>query len=239
MIHVNLLPPAFRPIKRTPLPHLLSLLVLCAAIAAMAFLFLQVRAQMSATERKLAETEASIQSLRAIIADYEELKKQEVQLRAKVTVIEEILDNRIIWSEWIHRLLELMPDNIWLERVWVSMTETKQEQIVRNEKGEIEIDPRTKREKTEVVTTREFRLNVHGYAKEDDLGNKDVNPFITNTKSDPEFSSIFHHRQARVADTTFNGRPVREFTLQYSIDPGGLKQDEANLATVDTEEPAK
>jgi hypothetical protein len=214
------------------------LAVLALALVAMVFLFFQVRGQISSTDRELAETEAAIQSLRGIIAEYEQLKREEALLRAKVSVIEEILDNRIIWSEWIHRMLELMPENVWLERVWVSMSENRQEQIVRDEKGEVVRDPRTGREKTEVVTTREFRLNVQGYAKEDDSGIKDVNPFINNTKSDPEFSAIFNHQLARVADTEYSGRSVRKFTLQYSINPKGLKQLEGEAAP-GTEEAAK
>lgn len=225
MIKINLLPPQLRPIKRSPLPHLISLVFLALALGAMALVYLNTRDAVSAIENRQAEIASRLQALQAVTDEYKRLEAEEKVLQSKVAVIEEILQDRIIWSEWLSSLIELMPENVWLGRVWVSLREIVREEVVIDPaSGQPVRDPRTGRDKVETVREREYRLNLSGYVKEDDQGNRDVTPLILNTQRDPEFSRVFEHKDARYEDTDFNGAPVRKFTLEYGINSGGGKE---------------
>lgn len=227
MITINLLPHSLRPIKRTPLPHLLSLAFLVLAVGVMAYLYMDGHGAVQSIQYRQAEIAVRLQSLQAVTDEYERLKEEELRLQSKVGVIEEILLDRIIWSEWLSRLIELMPENVWFQRMWVSLREVVREEVVIDPAtGQPVRDPRTGRDKVETVRDREYRLNLSGMVKEDDLGNRDVTPLILNTQRDLEFSQVFEHKDARYEDTDFNGAPVRKFTLEYGINSGaGRKQE--------------
>lgn len=222
MILINLLPHDLRPIKRTPLPHVLSLLVLVASLVAMGFVFLSVRGVMAGEQGRLDKINARLKELEPIREDYKRLKNEEKTLRAKVEVIEAILEARIIWSEQLDRLVTLTPDNVWYERVWVSLEDDTREVVVLDEKTRRPlIDPRTNREKVETIKTKEHRLHISGYAKTDENGRTDITPLLNNLRSDSQFASTFPFKDARYEDTIFSGYPVRKFTSDYRITPGG------------------
>lgn len=222
MIFVNLLPHDLRPIKRTPLPHLLSLLALAGALAAMGIVFLSLQAEKSGKQAQLDKINARLKELEPIREDYKRLKEEEKTLRAKVEVIEAILEARIIWSEQLDRLVKLTPENVWYERVWVSLEDDTREVVVLDEKTKQPvIDPRTNKEKVETIKTKEHRLHISGYAKADDNGRTDITPLLNNLRTDVQFSSTFPFKDARSEDTAFGGYPVRKFTSDYRITPGG------------------
>ena len=222
MILVNLLPQEQRPIKRTPLPHLLSLLALVGALVGMAAVFLALQAEKAGEQARLDKINARLKELEPIREDYRRLKAEEKTLRAKVEVIEAILEARIIWSEQLDRLVTLTPENVWFERMWVSVEEDTREVVVLDEKTKQPvIDPRTNREKVEMIKTKEHRLHFTGYVKPDADGNKEISPLLDSLRNDPKFSAIFPFKDARYEDTEFNGYPVRKFTSDYRITPGG------------------
>jgi Tfp pilus assembly protein PilN len=135
MIVVNLLPEELRPIKRTPLPHLASLLVLVLAIGAMGLLFLAKIGEISDTNAKLATAEQELDALKEIVEDYNALSAKKQQLENKINVIQEILADRIIWSEQLHELSTLTPENFWYERIRVTSKTVREERVVIDEKN--------------------------------------------------------------------------------------------------------
>ncbi len=220
MIIVNLLPHALRPVERSPLPHALSIIALAAAVAAMGYLFLDQRQAIASRNDHLTGIQQELQRLEGVIADYERLKDEEQRLQAKVEVIEDILQNRIIWSEVLAHLLELTPDNFWYERIWVSLEEQTLRQVVTDEEGNTVIDERTQRPEVEIIRTKEHRLNLRGYVKETEEGRYSVSPLILQTQLDPVFADMFPYESLTMDDMEYNGYPVRQFTLQYSIRSG-------------------
>lgn len=222
MILVNLLPHDLRPIKRTPLPHVLSLLALAGALVAMGIVFLSLQAEKSGKQAQLDKINARLKELEPIREDYKRLKSEEKTLRAKVEVIEAILEARIVWSEQLDRLVKLTPENIWYDRVWVSLEDDTREVVVLDEKTrQPVIDPKTNREKVETIKTKEHRLHISGYAKTDENGGLEITPLLNNLRSDSQFATIFPFKDARYEDTAFGGYPVRKFTSDYRITPGG------------------
>lgn len=222
MIRINLLPKEMRPVKRTPLPHLASVLALVLALLAMGYFFFDMRAKIVAEQDRLANIESELKKLEAIREDYQRLKGEEKKLRAKVDVIEEILKDRIVWSEQLDRLVTLTPENVWYDRIWVSLEVDQREVVVLDEKTrEPVIDPKTNRPKVETIKTNEHRLHISGYVKADESMRIDVNPLLNNTRADAQFAAVFPQKNPRFEDTEFNGVDVRRFTMDFGINAGG------------------
>ncbi|MBP8129626.1 MAG: hypothetical protein KA184_08580 [Candidatus Hydrogenedentes bacterium] len=222
MIRVNLLPEHLRPVKRTPLPYLASLLVLVLAIAAMGYVFMMMRGRIVDEQDRMANIESDLKKLAAIREDYLRLKEEEKKLQAKVDVIEEILKDRIVWSEQLDRLVTLTPENVWYDRIWVSLEMDQREVVVVDEKTrEPVMDPKTNRPKVEIIRTNEHRLHLSGYVKADESMRINVNPLLNNTRSDAQFAAVFPQKNPRFEDTEFNGFPVRRFTMDFGINAGG------------------
>lgn len=222
MIVVNLLPEELRPIKRTPLPHLLSLLVLVLVVAGMGLVFLGKVAEIRSAKNKLAETEQQLDDLRAIVDDYNALSTKKQQLENKINVIQEILDDRIIWSEQLHELATLTPENFWYERIRVTSKTVREEIVVVDEKtGAPVIDPKTKLEKTTTVNVKRPMLEISGYVINNEEGSNQIYPLTFKTTEDPEFSSIFILDRPQITDAEYNGYQVRGFVLEYKIEAGG------------------
>lgn len=222
MIRVNLLPEHLRPVKRTPLPYLASLFVLVLAIAAMGYIFMMMRGRIVDERDHMANIESELKKLAAIREDYLRLKEEEKKLQAKVDVIEEILKDRIVWSEQLDRLVTLTPENVWYDRIWVSLETDQREVVVVDEKTrEPVMDPKTNRPKVEIIRTNEHRLHLSGYVKADEGMRINVNPLLNNTRSDAQFAAVFPQKNPRFEDTEFNGFPVRRFTMDFGINAGG------------------
>lgn len=222
MIVVNLLPEDLRPIKRTPLPHLLSLLVLVFVIVGMGFMFIAKSREIGATNEKLAQAQSDLNDLKDVVEEYNALSDKKQKLENKITVIQEILSDRIIWSEQLHRLAALTPDNFWYKRIWVTFKSVREEHVVINEKtGKPEIDKRTKKEKVKRVTVKRPMLELSGYVINNEEGSNKINPLTFNTTEDPEFSKIFTLDRPQIIDAEYNGYAVRGFVLEYKINAGG------------------
>ena len=141
MIIINLLPENLRPIKRTPLPHLLSLLVLFVALGALAFLFVSKTAEIAGKRGELQAAEAELEGLRDIVEEYNALSAKKQQLENKINVIQEILSDRIIWSEQLHKLATLAPENFWYKRIRETSKSVPVEEVVIDAKtGQPELD---------------------------------------------------------------------------------------------------
>ena len=222
MIVVNLLPEELRPIKRTPLPHLASVLVLVLAIGLMGLLFLAKIAEISDTNAKLATAEQELDALKDIVEDYNALSAKKQQLENKINVIQEILADRIIWSEQLHELSTLTPENFWYERIRVTSKTVREERVVIDEKtGQPVVDPKTKVEKTIKVNVKRPMLEISGYVINNDEGSNQIYPLTFSTTEDKEFGSIFVLDRPQITDAEYNGYAVRGFVLEYKIETGG------------------
>jgi cell shape-determining protein MreC len=220
MIIINLLPQELRPIKRTPLPHLLSVLVLIAALAGMAFMFLTVTRNISNANSELAKANEELEGLRDTVEEYNALSEKKQQLENKISVIQEILSDRIIWSEQLHRLSELTPDNFWYKRIRETSKTVRVERV--------ELDPKTGEEvkdkdgKPKIVKENVKRpvFEISGYVINNEQGSSRINPLTYNTTQDEAFSKIFTLDSPNITDAEYNGYAVRGFALEYNIATG-------------------
>lgn len=221
MIYVNLLPPDLRPIKRTPLPYLVVTALIIGAIFFLASTWMRLYAEVSNYDKLIAEADAELAELQVVVDEYNALSRQKLSLQDKVSVIEEILDDRKIWSKHLQRIAELTPDNYWYDRIQVvSKTKTERSQKMNKETGEVELDKDGKPQ-YETIRVKRPVFEVSGYVIKDDQGEDKVYQLTETTTNDPEFTAHFKLDRASLEDTEFEGYQVRGFTLEYIILQGG------------------
>lgn len=218
MIVVNLLPFHLRPIKRTPIPYILSVALALVALGGCASLFLANFSKQLDVDSQIAAANAEYDSLKETVEEYNQLEQKKIALADKVAVIQEILEGRKIWSEHLHRLAELTPKNIWFSQI--RLTTVSDKEIVPK------IDPKTQKQvinaktklpETVVQTVKRPVLEVSGYIINDEQGRANLYQLLNNTSADPSFSQHFEIFSPDIVDTEFEGFMVRSFTLQYLI----------------------
>lgn len=240
MITINLLPAELRPIKRTPLPHIASLALLLLTVAAVGHLWWSKQGEIREQEKIYAQKEAAYNALKEIEAKYEDLIKKKEQLQARVEVIREILKDRTIWSEQLHILTSLMPENVWLSGIRETtkrVTETVMQEVPAS--GQRAATPPaagaapgtpggapTEKKAVKVTVTKPF-LEVQGYARPTEGGGDEVNPFIRSLQEDPRFSKKFSLDRTTLSfKDDPQGNRVRSFTLEFEIlSPTEEKED--------------
>lgn len=218
MIKINLLPYDLRPITRTPLPHIISLAVLAVSLVFMGHTFLTLNSEASGISKEIAAQQSALDLLDATVSEYEQLQEQKQQLQTMVQTIQTILKDRTIWSEHLHQLTTLTPDNIWYKRVRLLSRRMTEERVELNSKtGKPVIDKKTNEPKMTRVNITRYVLEISGYAIDDEAGLNSTATLAANTTVDPEFSKAFKLITSKIGDTEFNGFQVREFVFEYLV----------------------
>lgn len=219
MILINLLPEELRPIKRTPVPYIISGGALIGAVAGMVLLFLSGLATQSSLKAELKKNNDELAALKPVVDEYNQLQEEKVNLRDKIETIQQILSDRKIWSEHLHQLATLTPENVWYSQIRVyQKPDKKTVQKIDPKTQKPEIDPKTNQPKTEIKNIKVPVLEVSGYVVNDATGTANVAPLSEATSKDPEFSKHFKFENvSKLEDTEFKGFSVRSFTLQYQI----------------------
>ncbi len=235
MIHINLLPEEFRPVKKSILPYFLSLIVIILGIILFISIYItlhQKALRLESQKTKLQEEynsstrlkneEGEFITLAGIVDEYRKLDKKKQELEKRVAVIQEILSDRIIWSENLYQLALLTPDNVWYERIRITWQTFPEKVIKRDPKtGKPVLDPRTKEPQTEQKNVKRPILEITGYVINDEHGERQISPLIENTTNPekaPNFVKQFTLMRPRIEDTEFGGFSVRKFTLEYLIE---------------------
>ena len=217
MILINLLPEELRPIKRTPLPHLLSIAILVAAIVGSGLMFFQTFSKTVSLKRDIAQTEQELDSLSAIVDEYNQLGERKLELQDKVSTIEEILLDRKIWSRHLHRLAQLTPENFWYSGIKETSQTFRENVIKRDPKtGQPVMDKKGEPE-MEIATVQKPVLEISGYIINDEEGRANLNELLQATTEYPEFNANFELFRPSIEDTEFNGFNVRGFTAEFEI----------------------
>lgn len=218
MININLLPRELRPVQRTPLPHILSLLVLAAALAYMGNNYLGLSMKLNSVRHQAENAKIELAALESTVQEYNALMDQKQFLMQKIGAIQEILKDRTIWSEQLHQLVTLTPENIWYQRIRVTSRKFMEEQpSVDKRTGRPEIDPKTGQPKTVRVPVDRPVLEISGYAVGDETGMSSTASLAENTTADEAFAKLFTLYTSKITDTEFDKFPVREFTFEYLI----------------------
>ncbi|MEA3364990.1 MAG: hypothetical protein U9Q79_05060 [Candidatus Hydrogenedentes bacterium] len=221
MITINLLPKHLRPVKRTPIPHILSILVLVAAVVAMGLVFVTVRAQLIVVRNQLAGVNQELGELQGIVDEYDQLLKEKARVADKIKAIEEISSDRIIWSRQLYNLSRLAPDNLWYTEIAVATKKGQKTEPMIGQDGKVVLDPATKQPRMGTVNIDIPVLRVSGYVIETPDGRLDTGSFARATEKDEEFFALFQFEPPRVQDTVYEGYRVREFTFEFVIRKGG------------------
>ena len=217
MIRINLLPHALRPVKRSALPHILSLAVLLLVMSVLGALFMGELGTLAAEGRNLEKAREDLAKLESVVAEHNSLIQEKVQLQDKIETIQKILADRTLWSEWLHQLASLTPENIWYSRVRLLTRKFQVERQKLDKKGQPEMDVKTQRPMMEKITVDRSILEVTGYAIEDESMEKNVSKLADSTTIDPKFSEKFTLYTSKIEDTDFEGFAVRKFTFEYQI----------------------
>ncbi len=213
MIRVNLLPYHLRPIKRTPVPYILSVAVLLLAVGAMAAVFLGIQGQVAVKQAELDGILNKLSDLQAVVDEYNDLENKKEQLASKIATIDEIVRDRIIWSRQLWNLSRLAPDNFWYREIRVGTKQFREKVPT--------FDKATKKTVMKDISVSKPILTVSGYVVATEETGVSMSPFARATEQDEEFSSLFQLETSSLKDTEFEEYPVREFSLEYVLTPGG------------------
>ncbi len=207
MITVNLLPYHLRPIKRTPLPYILSVLILVLAIGAMGSLWVYTQAGIVGKRAELDRHKKELEGLQAIVDEFKRLTKQQMELADKIAIIQDIVSDRVIWSRQLFNISRLTPDNFWYSAITEKERSTQETKTVFNKE--------TGKQETKAVTVKQRVLELGGYVITGSDGSNDIYPLTFNMEQDPEFAGMFQLSLPKLVDTEFKGYRVRSFNLEY------------------------
>lgn len=209
MIQVNLLPEELRPIKRTPIPYIISVLILAGAIAGMVYMYNNTQSIIQGHQDLAAQYQSEFAGLESVVTKYNEMVSLKRTLSQKIATIDEIVKGRVIWSQQLFNLSDLLPENVWLSEIEVTTERRRETQMV--------VDPNTKeRVPKDVIVPRKVLL-VSGYVNQGEEGNNSVNPLVNAVETNEDFANMFLLVPFRFEDTEFNGYQVKGFELEFDI----------------------
>lgn len=212
MIRINLLPHHLRPIKRTPVPYFLSVLLLLLAVATMGLLWMSNSTTILEKDVQLQNHRTQLEKLQPIIDEMKELTKQEATLKVRIKVIEEIVKDRIIWSRQLWNISRLAPPNVWFSDISLSERTTQEATMVPN--------AATHTVEQKMLPVKHSYLVLKGYVTVGGADQTaDIYPLTFQLAKDEEFSELFTLDQPKIVDTLYNEHPVKAFTLEYQIMP--------------------
>jgi len=243
MIRINLLPEQFRPEKKSILPYFLAVVVFVLGLILISYFYfslyqknLQIEVQKDKLQKEydsptnLRNEDGEFITLSGIVNEYRKLDRKKQELEKRVAVIQEILSDRIIWSENLFLLANLTPENVWYDRIRVTWQTFREKVIKLDPKtGKPVLDPKIKEPQFEQKSVKKPILEITGYVISGEQGERQISPLIENT-TDPEKASYFVKQftllRPQIEDTEFNGFSVRKFTLEYLIEAKpGVKND--------------
>lgn len=234
MIHINLLPDHLRPIKRTPLPYIISVLVFCVCILAVAGSFLAIQASILGERTALANSKEVLSDpgLQEIVQESNRLERLKEDLDLRRSIIEEIVSDQIVWSKRLWQLSELTPENVWYSKI--------EEDIGKFTEDVLELDPNTGKMRTVSKPMSRQILRVEGYVVPGADGNSSVTPLTDNltatidltlseelqASDDPavhadSFGNHFVLDSPTFEDEDFEGYAAKSFKLEFIINPRG------------------
>lgn len=224
MIAINLLPHHLRPIKRTPLPYILSALFLLLVLLASASVWISTKAAIANKENILAQHKEEMDGLKAVVAESNGLVNEKKQLKAKTDTIQEIVRDRIIWSKQLWKLAQLAPENLWYDGISVETVSRQQTKEVVEETTNPKTNVKEKKTVQKQETVQVPILKVSGSVIPGPDGSSDVSPFLLITAKDPEFSSMFRIDDQELKNEVVDGRQTKHFVLSFMILSGGAKK---------------
>jgi len=217
MIDINLLPDELRPRPRSPLPHLMTVVLAVAVVLYCLISFVGKWQTISTFEKRVAELDKQIAEVHESAEAVKKLEAENRLLSAKQVAISTIMSDRIVWSKVINVLTELVPDAVWLSDL-----------VVTSKSIPVQVpNPDTQAvQKTVTQYVMSRKLEVTGYAlsPREEEGVNHVGRFVSamENEKDPnynqEFAALFNNPTPQsVEDKDFEDTPVKEFKIWCDI----------------------
>lgn len=208
MIQVNLLPQELRPVKRTPIPYIVSVLLLLATIAGILYVYQNTGAQIATHKAQAAAYETEYKKLEQVVEEHAAMVSLKRTLSLKIATIDEIVSGRIIWSKQLFNLSKVLPDNVWISEIEVD-TARRSQTVMR-------LDPNTKKmvPKEEIINRKVLLVSGYVIAGEE---SDDIKPLVEAVETNEEFTSMFQLVPFRFEDTDFDGFQVKKFELEFDV----------------------
>ena len=120
MIEINLLPPQYRSVERTPLPVFLGLIGALAMIG-VAFVFLMVM-QRSAqkAEEDLSRYQAERENKKKQAAEVDQLQRDIQEAQGRVETVLNIAESKIYWAMKLDQMVKVFPQGVWIDSLSMS-----------------------------------------------------------------------------------------------------------------------
>jgi hypothetical protein len=216
MITINLLPSELRPIKRTPLPYMITTVLVVLSLGWCLTKYTENVQEIGDLQTTLAQNKKELISLKDSVETYNKLAEEKKLLATQLKTIDEITSDRIVWSEQLHSLSRLALTNMWYSKMAVkTRVSTISVEVV---------DPESGKTKSVKEKISENVLTVEGFVSPDSEGRTSISPFTSATELDPDFSSQFQFIDFSMSDDIpFEEVTVKEFSLEYLIARGGTK----------------
>jgi hypothetical protein len=120
MIEINLLPPQYRAVERTPLPVFLSVIagiaLIGGAFVGLMFMLKGVQEKRETKDQRIATAEKK--SKEAALVD--QLKKDIEDAQKRVDTVIGIAESKVYWGLKLFQLTRLIPDNVWLDQLTIT-----------------------------------------------------------------------------------------------------------------------
>ncbi|RKY15975.1 MAG: hypothetical protein DRP63_06210 [Planctomycetota bacterium] len=137
MIRINLLPPEYRKVERTPIGFFVAFLiaVVLAFLGILYTLFMHI--QLKNSEEKVQQKREMVENLKKQVQDLDELRKQVREFSRRQRIIMTIRAMRIYWSRKLSLLGNMTPPNIWLTKADMKQEDPveKKEELARKRNG--------------------------------------------------------------------------------------------------------
>ncbi|MFC1706379.1 PilN domain-containing protein [Planctomycetota bacterium] len=117
MIEINLLPPQYRAVERTPLPVFLGLiLAICLIAGAVVFMVVKVK-KTQVLKTDLAQVKLELEAAKKAEKEYDKLIAKITEAEKRIKTVLGIAKSKIPWALKIEQLLEIMPRSVWIENL--------------------------------------------------------------------------------------------------------------------------
>ncbi|MCK4437113.1 hypothetical protein KAU86_04125 [bacterium] len=138
MIEINLLPVSLREKrKRVELPPTTFLLVGGGVLTLLLLACLVFATSTHLKRRNLQKAEEQLRSLQPESDRIAQLKKEKQKLGKKMAIIEQLVDNRVLWARKLNELSNIIPRQVWITSIFVeerSLGKSSSEEKAKREK---------------------------------------------------------------------------------------------------------
>jgi len=116
MIEINLLPPQYRTVERTPLPVFLGLITGIVAVAGLGLFVIGLSAKGRALEERRVQRAAVHERMKKEVEDVRKLDRELQESQGRIDTVLGIAESKVYWSVKLDQLARLLPSGtVWLE----------------------------------------------------------------------------------------------------------------------------